>query len=416
MTALSRRRRWAMSAAALVLATGLPACGHQTQHAGAPPVKIGMLVSLSGIYAAVGADMRDGFQLYLDTHGNKLGGHPVDLIVADEGDGPPTALPAAKRLVERDKVDVLTGVVGGGSVLAVWNLVKEHEIPLVGSNARPEFPPTKLPDGTIKPPDLSHVWHTSFLSDEPGAAIAGYVHDKVPGPVYAIGPDYQGGWDELRGFVDAYTKAGGTLANPDAKATFTPFPQTDNFTPYFAKIKASGAKAVYCFYAGKSAVDFVKGYRKSEVADLPLYAAGFLTEGSVLAAEGQDANGIWTVLHYAPTLDNPANRAFVSAWTAAKGGDGKPKHAGPPTVYAMDAWDAAAVLDQAIANAGPNPDRGTINAEIGRLGQISSPRGDWTFNATTHSPTQTWYLRRVELDGDALSNKRVLNLATLPAN
>ncbi len=414
MTHLSRRR-WAIPAALLALAVPLVGCGHQTQHGGAPAVKIGLLASLSGTYASVGTDIRDGFQLYLAIHGNKLGGHPVQVITADEGDGPATAVPAATKLVKQDKVDVLTGIVGGGSVLGVWDLVKQYKIPLVGSNGRPEFPPAKQPDGTTKPPDISYVWHTSFLSQEPGAAIAGYVDDTVRGPVYAIGPDYQGGYDELKGFVDAFTKAGGQLANPDGKATFTPFPQTENFTPYFAKIKQSGAKAVYCFYAGKSAIDFVKGYKQSEISDLPLYAAGFLTEGSVLAAEGPAADGISTVLNYAPTLDNPGNRAFVSAWAADKSSDGKLAHKGPPTTYAMASWDAAAVLDRAIADAGANPTPEAINAAIGRLGQISSPRGDWQFSADTHSPIQTWYLRKVGLDGGALSNVRVMNLATLPA-
>src|SRR5436190_9573538 len=338
MTHLSRRR-WAIPAALLALAVPLVGCGHQTQHGGAPAVKIGLLASLSGTYASVGTDMRDGFQLYLAIHGNKLGGHPVQVITADEGDGPATAVPAATKLVKQDKVDVLTGIVGGGSVAAVYPLALGAQIPLVGSNGRPGFKSTeKNPDGTPKPPDISYVWHTSFLSDEPGAAIAQYVHDNVPGSVYAIGPDYQGGWDELRGFTDTFTNIGGQLANPDGKATFTPFPQTDNFTPYFAKIKQSGAKAVYCFYAGKSAIDFVRQYKQSDIADRPLYAAGFLTEGSVLQAEGPAATGIWTVLNYAPTLDNPTNRAFVSAWAADIGADGKPKHDGPPTTYAMASW------------------------------------------------------------------------------
>ncbi len=418
MTALSRRRGWAAALAVLTVLVSAVGCGRQVRHNGGPaPIRIGLLVSLSGTYKAVGADLRDGFQLYLATHGNRLGGHAVQVITADEGDGPPTAVPAATKLIKQDKVDVLTGIVGGGSVAAVYPLALGAQIPLVGSNGRPGFKSTeKNPDGTPKPPDISYVWHTSFLSDEPGAAIAQYVHDSEQGSVYAIGPDYQGGWDELRGFTDTFTKIGGVLANPDGKATFTPFPQTDNFTPYFAKIKQSGAKAVYCFYAGKSAIDFVRQYKQSDIADLPLYAAGFLTEGSVLQAEGPAATGIWTVLNYAPTLDNPTNRAFVSAWAADIGADGKPKHDGPPTTYAMASWDAAALLDRVIADAGPNPTPKTINDAIGRVGRIDSPRDSWQFSAKTHSPIQTWYLRRVGPDGQALSNVKVSNLATLPTS
>src|SRR5256885_12534844 len=154
-------------------------------------LKVGLLAALSGTYAAVGKDLRDGFQLYLDTHNGKLGGHPVDLVIGDEGDGPATAVPAATKMVKDDKVVALTGVVGGGSVQALVPLLNQAKIPLVGSNGRPQLK------------DVTREWHTSFLSDEPGAAIAKYVHDKIPGTVFPIGPGYQGGYARLSGVTAA---------------------------------------------------------------------------------------------------------------------------------------------------------------------------------------------------------------------
>src|SRR5256885_2220704 len=183
------------------------ACGTAKPTAAPGRVRIGLLAALSGTYAAVGRDLRDGFQLYLDTHNGKLGGHPVDLVVGDEGDGPATAVPAATKMIKEDKVVALTGVVGGGSVAALVPLLNQANIPLVGSNGRPQLK------------DVAREWHTSFLSEEPGAAIGQYVHDNTQGTVFAIGPDYQGGWDELRGFTEAYRAAGGQLANPGGKAT-----------------------------------------------------------------------------------------------------------------------------------------------------------------------------------------------------
>jgi branched-chain amino acid transport system substrate-binding protein len=384
------------SVIAVLLAFGLlgAAAGCAGQRPTTPgSIRIGLLASLSGIYQAVGTDIRDGFELYLKTHGGKLGGHPIELVVADEGDGAPTAVPAATKLIKRDQVQVLTGIVGGGSMAAVFPVVNEARIPFIGSNARPALK------------DVSRVWHTSYLSEETGAAIAPYVRDTVQGPVYAIGPDYQGGWDQLRGFTDAFVKAGGKLANPDGKTRFTPFPTTTNFTPYFAQIKASGAQAVYTFYAGTAAIEFVKQYAQSEVKDLPLYAAGFLTEGGVLNAEGEAARDIYSVLNYSPDLDNAANRSFVKGWLA--------DHDGPPTTYAMASYDAAAVLDKAIAAAGKDPTPETINSAIAGLGQLDSPRGSWQFSKTTHSPVQRWYLRQVRPDGRALSNTVVADLATI---
>ncbi|MEU8299934.1 ABC transporter substrate-binding protein [Micromonospora sp. NPDC048909] len=387
----SRARTAGLLALVLFAATACNQDGSGASEAGS--IKIGLLASLSGTYQAVGTEIRDGFELYLSTHDGKLGGHTVELVVADEGNGAPTAVPAATKLLKQDRVVALTGIVGGGSVAAVYPLLNETKVPLVGSNGRPELK------------EVSRIWHTSYLSDEPGAAIAQHVRDNVKGSVYAIGPDYQGGWDELRGFTEAFAKTGGTLANPDGKTTFTPFPATTNFTPYFARIKASGAKAVFTFYAGSAAVDFVKQYAQSEIKDLPLYAAGFLTEGGVLDAQGEAARDIYSVLNYSPDLDNAENRAFVAAWKA--------KHDGSPTTYAMASYDAAAVLDRAIGAAGDNPTPESINQAIGQLGQISSPRGTWQFSTSTHSPVQKWYLRQVRQDGRALSNTVVGDLATV---
>src|SRR6266508_1230248 len=305
-------------------------------------------------------------------------------VVVNQFDGAPTHPAEAIR-------EALAGIVGGGSVAGVVPLLTETRVPLVAANGRPELK------------DPTWVWTTSFMSVEPGAAIAQYVKDHVYGPVYAIGPEYQCGWDELNGFTDAFTSAGGKLANPDGKTTFTPFPATSNFLPYFTQVKNSGAKAVYCFYAGKAAVDFVKQYRQSDIKDLPLYGA-FLTEGSVLDAQGQAAEGIYNVLNYSPDLDNAANRTFVAAWKA--------RHDRQPTTFAMASYEAAAVLDKAIGAINGDVTAQAVNDAIGRLGQIDSRRGLWQFR-TSHAPVQKWYLRQVRNDGRALSNVVVQDLATL---
>src|SRR3954447_6222001 len=109
-----RRAGVALLALACVAALSVTSCSAAKSSAAAAPLKVGVLAALSGTYAAVGKDLRDGFHLYLDTHNGKLGGHQIDLIVGDEGDGPATAVPAATKMVKDDHVVALTGVVGGG--------------------------------------------------------------------------------------------------------------------------------------------------------------------------------------------------------------------------------------------------------------------------------------------------------------
>jgi branched-chain amino acid transport system substrate-binding protein len=161
---------------------------------------------------------------------------------------------------------------------------------------------------------------------------------------------------------------------------------------------------VYCFYAGSQAVDFVKQYKQSGLK-LPLYGAGFLTEGGVLAAEGDDARGVQTVMNYVPDLDNQANRQFSNAYQT--------KFQQTPDIYAVTAWDAAWVLDHAIAAAGANPTSASINAAIATLGAIDSPRGDWRFGPNGHSPIQAWYRRTVGPDGRPLANVTQQTLTTI---
>jgi branched-chain amino acid transport system substrate-binding protein len=381
---------------AWLLAVCLALAGCDTSSASdSDVVKIGFVASMSGTYQDVGQEMHDGFQLYLDTHDGRFGGRKVNLLIGDEGNGAATALPAATRLVKDEHVAALTGIVASGSYLAVAALATEHKIPLVGSNGRPDTA------------NSDWLWTTSFRSPDPGTAIAPYIKEHVDGPVWAIGPNYQGGFDQVGGFVDTFTKLGGKLANPDGKPAWTPFPETPNYVPYLTAIAKSNAKAVYAFFGGQNAISFVTQYKQSDARNLPLYGA-FLTEGPILQQQGPAAEGIQNVLNYSPDLDNQANRTFVSAWSTRH-----PDRS--PTTYAMAAYDAAAILDKAITKISGKVTPAAVNQAIAQLGQIDSPRGTWQFNQKTHTPIQHWYLRVVRRDGTQLANRVVQDLATIGA-
>ncbi|HCT76855.1 MAG TPA: amino acid ABC transporter substrate-binding protein [Micromonosporaceae bacterium] len=394
---VSRRLAGTTATLLLIAPAVLAGCAGPEVPAAAGTINIGMVVSRTGVYKTVGDDMVNGFQLYLDQHSGKLGGQKIELLIEDEADGGEIAKTLTEKLIQRNNIQALTGVVGGKSVEALAPLLGKHKVPLVGANARP-----------TTTPDVTWMWHSSYISTEPGIAMGKYVAANAGGPVWVVCPDYQGGYDECNGFVGEFVKAGGTLANTNGKPDWTPFPQTSNFQPYLTKILASNATAVYTFYAGAPAISFVKQYKEFIGAKLPLFAAGFLTEGTVLAAQGEAAKGIRNSMNYAVDLDNRANRTFVADYQA--------KYKTMPTTFSMASYDAAAILDKAItaAAAGGKPVTGeTINAALASVGQIDSPRGPWTFASTTHTPIQTWYLREVQHDGGALTNVMIQELATI---
>ncbi|WP_248963836.1 ABC transporter substrate-binding protein [Sphaerisporangium perillae] len=385
------------AAAVAALVTGILAlsgCGGSslsqsgdTQSSG--PVKIGLLVPLSGVYAQLGQDMRDGFKLYLDQHGGKLGGHTVDVVTADEGEGPQTGVPAAQKLVNQDHVSAVAGVVNSATALGLRDFFDESKVPLLVANAGAD-------DITGARKSL-YVWRTSFANGKVAGALGPTVVKEASGPVYLIAADYAAGREMVAGFRKTFVAAGGKVAGEE----YSPFGKTQDYQPFLSKIRTSGAKAVFAFYAGAEAVSFVKQYQQFGLADrIPLYGTGFLTEGGALAAQGKAAVGVKTSLHYSTELNTPRNTEFVAAYSKA--------YSKSPTVYAVQAYDTAAVLDKALAKASGGEKLATA---LTGVGPIDSPRGRWSFDAD-HDAQQQYYLREVRAgSGDTFVNAVVGDLS-----
>jgi branched-chain amino acid transport system substrate-binding protein len=371
-------RRVVITAAAGLALALVAGCGssleEEQQGSGDGPVKVGLLVPKSGVYAPLGRDMENGFRMYLDAAGGKLGGRSVEMVVADEGGGPETGVPAAQKLIQQDKVTTLVGIVNSAVALGVRDLVTDARIPLIVANAG-----ANAITGERR---SDYVWRTSFTNGEVAAALGAYVAGQVKdGKVFLAAPDYTAGKEATAGFQEAFEAAGGSVAGTE----LTPFGTTTNFQPYLARIQRSGAKAVYCFYAGAEAVAFVKQYQQFGLSSkVPLYCSGFVTEGGVLKAQGDAALGIQGSLHYSDQLDNPTNEKFVADYSS--------KYGESPTVYAVQAYDAAAVLDRALAK-GTGGD--AIVEGLKGIGEIDSPRGPWRFD-DGHGPDQIYYLRTTE--------------------
>ena len=369
---------WTAVLAAVASAGLLTACGGSALTEGgggeeSAAATIGLLVPKSGVYAPLGTDMENGFRLYLKEKGNKLGGKDITVKLVDEGGGPETGVPAGQTLAQDESVNAVVGIVNSAIALGLKDAYEEAKKPLIIANAGA--------DAITGAQASDYVWRTSFSNSETSSAIGKHVAEQVKGGgVFLVGPDYAAGKEFLGGFEKSFKAAGGTVAGQQ----MTPFGKTTNFQPYLAAIRNSGAKATFAFYAGAEAVAFVKQYSELGLAGkVPLYATGFLTEGSVLKAQGAAAKGIQTSLHYSSELDNPKNKAFVEAYTKEYGS--------APTVYSVQAYDAAAALDKAL-------EKGTGGEQIVEglkaAGEIDSPRGKWSFS-DTHGPVQTYYLRTV---------------------
>ncbi|GAA0943672.1 hypothetical protein GCM10009558_058580 [Virgisporangium aurantiacum] len=395
MSQLTRRgalRLFGSLGAAGMAAPVLSACTSSGNDAAAPSkgtVKIGVLTPQSGTNKSQGDDMRQGFDLYLNLNGRRLGGYDVQVLNADEGESAASGKAALEKL-HKDGAVAVTGVANAAVMTEVRDLVESAHIPLIGSNASPQLLNTL------------YIWRTSYADTEPGAALGEHVASKLNnGTAYMIAPEAIGR-DGIQGFQNTLTSAEGKIEGPP---TYVP-QGTTNFGTWLNPLKNNtNIKAVFAFFSGASAEAFVKNYAAAGLkGKIPLYGPGFLTEGPLLAQQGATAEGVWTSLNYSPDLDNATNRRFSAEY--------QKRHQVNPTTYAMASYDAGAVLDKALSLLDGPLSGETLNAAIGRVGQISSPRGNWQFNQN-RSPQQRWYLRQVRIDGAVLANNVVSELVTL---
>lgn len=370
--------------AALGLATSLavPAAAEEN-------IKVGLLLPFSGVYAALGNDIEAGFSVALEQFGSEAG-TGFDIVREDTEVKPPVALGKAKKLILQDKVDVMAGVVSSGVLGAVRDMVHGAGVPLIVANAGNDEA-----TGTSCSPYITRM---SFSNGQVNRPMGQWMYDQGIRKVYTLAPDYAAGRQMIGGFAETFTAAGGEIVGQD----FTPFQKTQDFGPYLAQAKASGADAVYVFYAGGEAISFVKQYDSFGLkADLPLYGSGFLTSPLYVNAEGPAAEGVITALHYVPTLDNAANAAFVAAFEAKTGR--------LPSEFAVHGYDAARALVEA-AKAGAR-DRASL-ADALRQVSFDGPRGKLSIDPATNNIVQPVYVYETVAGEGGLTQKV---LAELPA-
>ena len=350
-------------------ALGLATC--LAMPAAAEEITVGLMLPFSGVYAALGNDIETGFALGLETFGDRTDA-TFTIIREDTEASPPVALGKARKLIMQDRADVLTGIVSSAVLGAVRDIVHSSGVPLIVANAGNDEA-----TGEACSPFITRM---SFSNGQVNRPMGRWMAEQGIGKVFTLAPDYAAGRQMIGAFADSFTEAGGEIVGQ----AFTPFGKTQDFGPYLAEARASGADAVYVFYAGGEAVSFVRQYDSFGMKDaLPLYGSGFLTSALYVDAQGEAAQDVVTALHYVPTIDNPENDAFVAAF--------REKTGRVPSEYAVHGYDAARALVEASATGAA--DRAAL-ADALRQVSFEGPRGALSIDPATNNIVQPIYVYR----------------------
>ncbi|HEX2028693.1 MAG TPA: ABC transporter substrate-binding protein [Nitriliruptorales bacterium] len=398
---LSRRdflKRVGLVGAAMGVPGVLAACGGETGEEASPSptrptapkgeLRIGLLVPLSGTYASLGRDMQNGFRLYLDRHDGELGGHKVQVVDAETEANPEVGLRAARRLLEEERTPIVTGVVSSAVAAGVRDLFHESKRPLIVSNAGA--------NDLTRTKRSPHIFRTSFSNWQPSFSLGEWAVEELDiEGFFIIAPDYGAGHEAAEAFRQSYVEEGRGRVISER---FPPFGTTQDYQPYLSQISESGARGTFAFFSGGEAISFVQQYAQFGLKeDMPLIGPGFLTDEGVLEAQEDAALGIRTSLHYSGLLDNETNQSFVADYEEAFGT--------PATVFAVQSYDAAQLIDLALKDHDGDPTDGeAVSEALANVGNLDSPRGVFHLDPETHNPVQTFYIREVKEVDDGLGN------------
>ena len=329
-------------------------------------IKIGLITTLSGGGAALGQDQRDGFMLAVEQNGGKLGGQDVSVIVEDDQMKPEQGVQIARKMVNNDKVDFVTGIIFSNVMMAARTPILDAKVFFIGSNAGP----SPMTGAECSPYFFSTSWNNDQLHEGGGQIATDQGYKKM----YIMAPNYQAGKDALAGFKRFYK---GEVVDE----VYTQIGQMD-YSVEIAQLQQANPDAVYVFYPGGMGVNFVKQYRQAGLlGKVPLISASTV-DGSTLPALQDIALGVITHAPYAPNLDNAQNKQFVEAF--------EKKYNRSPSLYAAQSYDAANLIASAIKKLdGKLQDKEAVRKAL-EAADFDSVRGNFKYN-TNHFPITDWY-------------------------
>lgn len=335
--------------------------------------KVGMITTLSGGGSGLGIDVRDGFLLAIQQSGR----NDIVVVIEDDQRKPDIAVQIADKMVQSDKVDVLTGIIWSNLAMAV--------VPSVVNQGKFYLSPNAGPSALAGKGCHQNYFNVAWQNDNLHEAAGNYANQAGFANSFILAPNYPAGKDALTGYKRFFA---GDLAGE----IYTKLGQTD-YAAEIAQIRASGADSVFFFLPGGMGISFMKQYSGSGV-DIPVLGPAFSFDQGILAAVGEAALGVRNTSQWSKDLDNPVNQAFVADFAEAYGR--------LPSLYASQGFDTANLLISALRAA--DVDDADAFRKALRDADFASVRGDFRFGPN-HHPVQDIYVREVVREGDILTNR-----------
>ena len=294
------------------------------------PIKIGLMAPLTGVLAAGGKEIVEGFNLFWELNGKKAGGREVQIFIEDDGSNPDIALQKARKLTEQTKVDFLVGNLLANTGLAVAEYAKTNGIPY--------FIPVIAADDLTQRARIPNVIRVAgYSASQTTHPLGDYAYKKLGfRKIITISQDYTFGHEQCGGLCQVFTENGGTILNQ----LWNPL-NTQDFSSYFAQIKSAKPDAVFCMQTGADANRYLQQWTSFGMkGTIPLIGAQNTTDQSVIRSLGDEPEGIISASFFAEGNPVPATQKFVGEYNIA--------NKQLPSIYGFTHYTAAIWLVKAI--------------------------------------------------------------------
>ena len=366
----TRRRMLQAVAATLAAPYAMPASA-------ADPLKIGLILPLTGPFASTGRQIEAACRLYMQRNGDTVAGRKIELLVKDDtGVAPETTKRIAQELVTRDSVAVLAGFGLTPLALAAAPVATEAKTPMIVMAAATSVIPTRSP----------YIVRTGFTLPQVTGPIADWAARNGIRSAVTLVTDYAPGIDAESTFVKRFTAAGGRII----ESLRVPLRNPD-YGPFVQRAKDAKPDALFVFVPAGEGSAMMKQFNDRGLKDagIRMIGTGDVVDDDLLEGMGAIAVGVVTSFHYSAAHDSPENKAYVDGFMKANPGM-------RPNFHSVGGYDGMHVIYEALKKTGGDTNGDKLVEAMKGMKWIS-PRGPMSIDPATRDVVQTIYIRKVEM-------------------
>jgi branched-chain amino acid transport system substrate-binding protein len=384
----SSRRRFALCATAFALAAAFGSVQAQET------VKIGVLATLEGAFTVLGQDSMRGADLAFKEHHNMAGGKKIQVIKGSSNATPDSAVAAARKLVEQDKVSILIGPLSGDEGIAVKGYAKSHpEVTFINGASAAQ--------GTTLQDPAPNFFRFSTDGAQWQSGLGTYSYGKGYKKVAVIAEDYSFPYSQVQGFMAEFCKVGGHVPNKQ----WVPI-GTKDFSSVIAKLP-SDVDALYVALGGADAVNFMTQYEQSG-GDKPLIGGSITVDQTILSYKGKRRDSLVGTPSAGPIADNwdnPAWKKFVADYKASSK-DAFPSPSLFAHAYYVNTLAALVALDAVKGDLSNN--QAALRKTLSTM-TLKTPTGDVKLDANRNAVANI-YITEVAKNADGTLYNKVVKV------